>query len=75
MNKPKDSVTYVLKEHIGMVSHANYDRVQSIVEQIEPPKKQFDGPKRLNPREPLRRCQEWTSEAIQFLKDNDILEN
>lgn len=72
--RPEDSATFTTKEQLGTVSEANYHQIQSIVETIEPPKKQFNGPKRLNPREPLRRCQEWTSEAVEALKSAGILE-
>jgi hypothetical protein len=72
--KPEDSATYVGKEYIGTVSTTNYPRIESIVNGIEPPKKQLDGPNRINPQEPLRRCQEWTAEAIQALKDASVID-
>lgn len=72
--KPEDSATYLGKEYIGTVSATNYPRIESIVNGIEPPKKQFDGPKRINAQEPLRRCQEWTAEAIQALKDASVVD-
>jgi hypothetical protein len=75
VKRPDKSASYMSMEQIGTVSHENYDRIESIVFAIEAPKKQFDGPKRLNPREPLRRCQEWTKEAIQALKDANVLED
>jgi hypothetical protein len=73
--RPEDSTSFVSQEHIGTVSEANYDRIESIVETIEPPKKQFDGPRRINPREPLRRCQEWTADAVEALKSAGVLES
>jgi hypothetical protein len=73
--RPDDSASYMGKEQIGTVSHEKYDRIESIIFAIDAPKKQFDGPKRLYPREPLRRCQEWTEEAIQALKDANVLED
>jgi hypothetical protein len=72
--KPEDSASFVKKEYIGTVSMTNYARIESVVNGIEPPKKQFNGPRRINPQEPLRRCQEWTAEAIQALKDSGVLE-
>jgi hypothetical protein len=74
-NEPEKSQTFVSREYIGTVTEVNYDRIQGIVEQVEPPKKQFNGPTRLYPGEALRRCQEWTAEAIQALKDAGIIEN
>jgi hypothetical protein len=71
--KPEDSASYVGKEYIGTISTTSYARIESIVNSIEPPKKQFNGPNRINPQEPLRRCQEWTAEAIQALKDSGVL--
>ena len=45
--RPEDSASYVSKNYLGTISHANYLRVEGICNAIEPPKKQFDGPKRL----------------------------
>jgi hypothetical protein len=73
--KPEESASFVSKEYLGKVSKAQYDQIQTTVETIEPPKKQFNGPRRINPQEPLRRCQEWTKDAIQALKDAGILGN
>lgn len=72
--KPEDSASFVAKSRIGTVSETDFARVQSVIEKIPPPPKQFNGPKRINPNEPLRRCQEWTNEAIQALKDEGILQ-
>jgi len=71
---PELSYTFVSKELIGTVSHDNYWRMEGICDDIPAPKKQFNGPQRIYPREPLRRCQEWTEEAIQALKDTGVLE-
>ncbi|ORY13488.1 hypothetical protein BCR34DRAFT_623770 [Clohesyomyces aquaticus] len=60
----KESETCLSQEKIGTVTKANFDRIQSIVETLPPPPKQFNGPKRINPNVPLRRCQEWTADAI-----------
>ncbi|KAF1956560.1 hypothetical protein CC80DRAFT_593303 [Byssothecium circinans] len=70
---PEESPTFISKEHIGTILKTDFDRVQTVVEEVEPPKKQFDKGKRLYPREPLRRCQEWTAEAVQALRDAAIL--
>ncbi|PQE06335.1 hypothetical protein CJF32_00002016 [Rutstroemia sp. NJR-2017a WRK4] len=59
--RPEDSASFAgLKKFLGTVSHENYSSVASVVDGIPPPKKQFDGPRRIAPKEPLRRCQEWT---------------
>ncbi len=72
--RPDDSATFVEKVFIGTVSEANFSRIHSICDGITPPAKQFDLAKRLNPQVPLRRCQEWTNEAVQALKTEGVLE-
>ena len=72
--KPESSASFVSKTYIGTTSHANYGFVKAICDRIEPPKQQFHRAKRLYPNEPLRRCQEWTTEAIQALKSEGVLE-
>ncbi|KAI6826659.1 hypothetical protein KC340_g14154 [Hortaea werneckii] len=58
---------------LGAVGKADLDQFWQVCQSIPPPKKQFEGPKRLNLKEPLRRCQEWTEEAIDALKSQGIL--
>ena len=70
---PEEAPDFVSKEYLGVVTEADYQRVQSTVERIDPPKKQFEGGHRLYPKEPLRRCQEWTRDAIELLKREGIL--
>ncbi|KAL2861623.1 hypothetical protein BJX68DRAFT_260435 [Aspergillus pseudodeflectus] len=72
--KPEEWIDYQGKIYIGRVSTANYSRIQPICDAILPPKKQFEGPRRLYPAEPIRRCQEWTQEAIDALVTAGILE-
>jgi hypothetical protein len=71
--KPETSASFVSKSPIGQVDERGKSRIDGILESIPPPKKQFNGPKRLYPREPLRRCQEWTQEAIQALRSQGVL--
>ena len=71
---PEKSVRFASKSYIGTISHSDYDRVQSVVDKILPPGKQFDGPRRIDPTKPIRTCQEWTKDAVQALKDEDILQ-
>ncbi|KAH7333397.1 hypothetical protein BKA65DRAFT_43976 [Rhexocercosporidium sp. MPI-PUGE-AT-0058] len=56
-----------LKQLIGTVTLNNYVHIRSVVNGVPPPKKIY-------PNEPLRRCQEWTNEAIQALTDRGILQ-
>ena len=72
--KPEESISFVKKELLGTVPIANYSRINSVCERIPPPAKQFNGPKRINPNVPLRRCGEWTREAVQALKNDGIFE-
>lgn len=71
--KPEDSASFLSKTCIGTVAHTDFPRVQTVVNNIPPPAKQFDGAKRIDPSKPLRRCGEWAEEAIQALKDEGIL--
>jgi hypothetical protein len=72
---PEASVEFIEKEYIGTVAEDDYARMKSIVEGIEPPGKQFDGAKRLDPGERLRRCQEWTAEVVRELRRKGVLES
>lgn len=72
--KPEESATYQSKSLIGKVAVADFGRIKPICQAVPAPKKQFDGPRRLYPQEPLRRCQEWTQEAIDALFDARVLE-
>jgi hypothetical protein len=71
--KPEESGTYQSKEVIGRVAAADFTRIKPTCESIPAPKKQFEGPRRLYPNEPLRRCQEWTQEAVNALVNAGIL--
>jgi hypothetical protein len=72
---PQNSVSFVSRKYIGIVTAENYGRIKDIVEQVDPPMKQFNGRTHLYPGKPLRRCQEWTAEAIQALTDAGIIED
>ncbi|KAK6350236.1 hypothetical protein TWF696_006472 [Orbilia brochopaga] len=73
---PEDSLNFIFlsKTLLGTIKHEDYPKVLEVCQRVEAPKKQFQGPKRLYPTEPLRACQEWTKEAIEALKDEKILE-
>lgn len=71
--EPENLPAFFSKEKLGTVTQDNYPRVLEICKEIPPPKKQFQGPKRLYPGEPLRRCQEWADEAVQALADAKVL--
>lgn len=70
---PESADTFVEKWYLGEVRERNVDQLRAICRGNPAPKKQFDGAKRLFPKEPLRRCQEWTAETIEMLKSEGIL--
>jgi len=72
--KPEESHTFVSKSSLGWVDAGAIGRINEVCVSILPPKKQFDGPKRLYPGETLRRCQEWTHEAVQALGSSGVLQ-
>lgn len=72
--KPEDDPTFVAKEYLGIVTLAKYPQINNICSHVPPPKKQYDGPKRLFPNEPLRRCGEWAEEAVQALRDAGVIQ-
>lgn len=73
--KPEDSATFVERTFLGTISTSDYQRVVETCRKIPPPKKQFNGGKRLYKKEPLRRCQEWTDEAVQALFSRGLLQD
>ncbi|KKZ63732.1 hypothetical protein EMCG_01966 [[Emmonsia] crescens] len=73
--KPEESASFQSKDFVGKVSAVNFSRIKGICETIPAPKKQFEGPRRLYPQEPIRRCQEWTTEVIEALVNEHVLEN
>ncbi|OAQ96624.1 hypothetical protein LLEC1_06930 [Akanthomyces lecanii] len=72
-HRPETSLHFFRKDYLGWVAAEDLHRVEQACAGIPPPKKQFDGPRRLFPDEPLRRCQEWTREAIDALVTGGIL--
>ncbi|KAL4917978.1 hypothetical protein BDW62DRAFT_74171 [Aspergillus aurantiobrunneus] len=73
--KPEDEPVFLSKARIGVVRVDDYHsgRFLGICEEIEVPKKQFQGPKRLYPKEKLRRCQEWANDGVSLLVERGIL--
>ncbi len=72
--QPESSASYAGKTKIGNITAANYpQQVKTICQSIPPPKKQFDGPKKIYPAEPIRRCQEWTDDAIGALTEAQVV--
>jgi len=72
--KPEASGSFSTKTPLGEIAATDWDRIGELCSSIPPPKKQFQGPKRLYPKEPLRHCQDWTQEAIQALTTAGVLQ-
>ncbi|KAL3434194.1 hypothetical protein BDV09DRAFT_98836 [Aspergillus tetrazonus] len=73
--KPEDEPVFLSKVRIGAVRIDDYEsgRLLSVCQEVEVPKKQFQGAKRLFPEEELRRCQEWAGEVVALLKERRLL--
>lgn len=72
--EPEKSPVFAEKRRIGSVSKEDYPRLIAVCQSLPVPKKQFEGARRLYPKEPLRRCQEWTREAIQALLEAKLVQ-
>jgi hypothetical protein len=72
--KPETSASFSSKTYLGVIAVTDWNRIGEVCSGIPPPKKQFQGAKRLFPKEPLRRCQDWTQEAIQALTGASVLQ-
>ncbi|KAI1129231.1 hypothetical protein F5Y10DRAFT_264392 [Nemania abortiva] len=70
---PQLSAEYYGMQQIGWVSSSSLERLDAICRSNPPPEKQFDGPRRTDPRKPLRRCQEWTAETIELIREKGVL--
>ena len=71
--KPELSLTFLNKRLLGWIYNSEIDRFDAICRDNPPPAAQFKGGKRINPNVPLRRCQEWTREIIQNLRDEGVI--
>lgn len=71
--KPQDSGSYVGHHYLGFISSSDRQFFKQICQSNPPPAKQFNGSKKINPRQPLRRCQEWTAETIAMLQSHGVL--
>ncbi|TGO31926.1 hypothetical protein BHYA_0380g00060 [Botrytis hyacinthi] len=63
-----------MKKFLGIVRIENYENVRKIIDKADAPKKQFEGARRIDEEVPLRRCQEWTGEAVRELREKGVLE-
>ncbi|TPX10985.1 uncharacterized protein E0L32_008022 [Thyridium curvatum] len=70
---PKLENTYVAHRLLGTLSSSDLDTMEAVCRSNPPPEKQFDGPRRIDRKKPLRKCQEWTAETIRLLEQQGIL--
>lgn len=70
---PEEEPDFINQELLGLISVERYQNFEKIAVAIEPPKRQFEGAKRLVQRERLRRCQEWVGEVAKKLRSEGIL--
>ncbi|KAK6855817.1 hypothetical protein PG995_007968 [Apiospora arundinis] len=73
LKSPNLSNSFMSKSQLGLIKVEDLFRVESICRANPPPAKQFDGPRRINPTQPIRRCQEWTSETVGSLRAEGVL--
>jgi hypothetical protein len=72
--QPESSATYATKQYLGTIAVATYRAVDGICRSIAVPGAQMNlRGQRLRPNEPLRRCGEWTKDAIQALRASGVL--
>lgn len=70
---PKASETYEGMTQLGWVHASDVSRIEGVCTANPAPEKQFNGARRLYPDRKLRRCQEWTAETVQHLREHGIL--
>lgn len=74
MGHPFETPTCRLIQHKGWMRHRKLEKAREICSGVPPPAKQFDGPRRLAGRGPLRHCQHWVAEAFDAMRAEGVLE-
>jgi len=69
--RPEDS--YLGKTLLGTVDADDFNCIDRVCLSTPAPKKQFNGPKRLYPREKLYKCQAWTRDVLGKLEAERVL--
>jgi hypothetical protein len=59
---------------IGSVTNDNYRRIDDILKSLNPPPKQYEKHKRIDPSKKLVHCQEWTKNAIKLLIEKKVVD-
>ncbi|KAK5994836.1 hypothetical protein PT974_03222 [Cladobotryum mycophilum] len=73
VDRPESSIEYIGMSQLGWVTNSDLQRIEEICRSNPPPKKQFDGPRRIDPKTTLKCCQECTTETIRLLESEGIL--
>ncbi|OAA41674.1 hypothetical protein NOR_05182 [Metarhizium rileyi] len=60
------------RTYLGCVSASNIPLIDALCKSIPAPEKQFEGARKITVL-PIRRCQEWTIEALGLLKEKGVL--
>ncbi|EGC49026.1 conserved hypothetical protein [Histoplasma capsulatum var. duboisii H88] len=68
-HSPDQQPTFHGKTFLGTVQRDYKKSFKEVCLGIQPPKKQFDGPRRRYLDEPIRRCQEWTSAGVLVVEE------
>jgi hypothetical protein len=74
MQNPTHSASFEKMSFIGVIVSSDIHRFEAVCRSIEVPGRQLDlSSKRLDPSKPLRRCGEWTADAISTLHQQGIV--
>ncbi|KAK3350222.1 hypothetical protein B0T25DRAFT_457106 [Lasiosphaeria hispida] len=71
---PTFSLTFLGMRQVGWVPHSKLGHCKNVCETVPPPAKQWDRGRPLLPLDQLRRCQEWTAEAVDVLRESGVLQ-
>ena len=74
MGDPKDSASFEKMSFIGVILSSDVPRLEAVCRSVEVPGRQLDlRGRRLDQSKPLRRCGEWTADAISALTQQGIV--
>lgn len=71
---PESSPSFQWIQQVGWVSHEHAARVTAICDTVPPPGKQYHLSKCLVPRDKIRHCQHWVTEALDAMRDCGVME-
>lgn len=68
-----DDPAFAGKDYLGEIKESDYSQMLDICKKIPPPEQQFEGPRKLDPKAPLRHCHWWCDETVTALKSENVL--